>query len=704
MRPAAPFAGRSTKAAALVTLSPAAAEFLPEGDVQQWGWNVRASDLLQLPTPLRLMEPRELLDSDRRELDSQPKHGPKVEFLVSESEMSALTRPSRGDLRVELPRSRTTKVEDQADKELADDDEFDSFSEVRAGKLGLELLRKDDGTDDSLPRTPADVNSDMEAGCELAPDDGGAGNAGTFAWGAGESFVGAGNAGTFAWGAGESFVGRQIVELAAGADLGAAGRIVLTMGFIGIIGICSIKGGGVIKVTVVLGRTNSCDRPQLSKFSPRGLVMASGADSWAALAVQLVEYAGVHTSTILSSAPTVSSDAAATFGGGETVEIATSLARWPMEASRSGVDGVLAMTPGGQGVSFPPGSKGQVAPWAIDIKTLEFIGAGSKIGVQPLLRQHASSGASRARARAFDPLRTARFVDIFILAHASGHRDITMAAKVVALDLPLHNTQPRAGGRVLTRKSLFSRMWAQPKPGYRALAFGGWFSTVIRLALGVGHTAGFPPPLPPLLFAGRLTCGHYKPVQLTLRPHSDDELSLGLGVARAFFDAFSLDGGPLGEWLGLRALPRWPGLLRLRVIRAEHLAPFVPSLHPRDLSPHWVAFIDNIAGQFALMKDDGEAPSRILASFWGLLVAADKSRAPSEANVSDSMGDDSCARAEGWTRVRALVELEKHCAGVEVQASANDSFACKYDIGFMLAMRKDGEQHVPATWLVKGEG
>ena len=247
-------------------------------------------------------------------------------------------------------------------------------------------------------------------------------------------------------------------------------------------------------------------------------------------------------------------------------------------------------------------------------------------------------------------------MDIFILAHASGHRDITMAAKVVALDLPLHNTQPRAGGRVLTRKSLFSRMWAQPKPGYRALAFGGWFSTVIRLALGVGHTAGFPPPLPPLLFAGRLTCGHYKPVQLTLRPHSDDELSLGLGVARAFFDAFSLDGGPLGEWLGLRALPRWPGLLRLRVIRAEHLAPFVPSLHPRDLSPHWVAFIDNIAGQFALMKDDGEAPSRILASFWGLLVAADKSRAPSEANVSDSMGDDSCARAEGWTRVRALVD------------------------------------------------
>ena len=33
-------------------------------------------------------------------------------------------------------------MEDQADKELADDDEFDSFSEVRAGKLGLELLRK----------------------------------------------------------------------------------------------------------------------------------------------------------------------------------------------------------------------------------------------------------------------------------------------------------------------------------------------------------------------------------------------------------------------------------------------------------------------------------------------------------------------------------------------------------------------------------
>ena len=73
----------------------------------------------------------------------------------------------------------------------------------------------------------------------------------------------------------------------------------------------------------------------------------------------------------------------------------------------------------------------------------------------------------------------------------------------------------------------------------------------------------------------------------------------------------------------------------------------------RRLPPHWIAFIDNVAGQFAL-KGYGKDPSvnRILASFWGL--AADRQWSP-DFNVSDavSQGDDCRARAEGWTRVSA---------------------------------------------------
>ena len=66
----------------------------------------------------------------------------------------------------------------------------------------------------------------------------------------------------------------------------------------------------------------------------------------------------------------------------------------------------------------------------------------------------------------------------------------------------------------------------------------------------------------------------------------------------------------------------------------------------RRLPLHWMAFIDNVAGQFALMKGYNEGlrsrPCRngILATFWGL--AADRAWCPEfyrvpEANVSDAI-------------------------------------------------------------------
>ena len=83
-----------------------------------------------------------------------------------------------------------------------------------------------------------------------------------------------------------------------------------------------------------------------------------------------------------------------------------------------------------------------------------------------------------------------------------------------------------------------------------------------------------------------------------------------------------------------------------------------------------MAFIDNVAGQFALMKGYGRDPAvnGILAAFWGL--AADRAwcpefyRVPSASNVSDaiSRGDDSRARREGWHRVRAPVDYACHGA------------------------------------------
>ncbi|CAE7450545.1 PUB3, partial [Symbiodinium sp. KB8] len=134
------------------------------------------------------------------------------------------------------------------------------------------------------------------------------------------------------------------------------------------------------------------------------------------------------------------------------------------------------------------------------------------------------------------------------------------------------------------------------------------------------------------------------------------------------------------------------------VIKQEHLAPFaarkafiyvleiVAQVLPlvtfaRRLSPFWIAFIDNVAGQFALMKGYGKDPSvnGILASFWGLASdrqwAPDFHRVPSESNVSDaiSRGDDSRARAEGWTRVATPVDDIMDVLG---RAASDIDFAC----------------------------
>ncbi|CAE7767400.1 POLA2, partial [Symbiodinium sp. KB8] len=85
--------------------------------------------------------------------------------------------------------------------------------------------------------------------------------------------------------------------------------------------------------------------------------------------------------------------------------------------------------------------------------------------------------------------------------------------------------------------------------------------------------------------------------------------------------------------------------------------------------------------QFALMKGYGKDPSvnGILASFWGLASdrqwAPDFHRVPSESNVSDaiSRGDDSRARAEGWTRVATPVDDIMDVLG---RAAADIDFAC----------------------------
>ena len=83
----------------------------------------------------------------------------------------------------------------------------------------------------------------------------------------------------------------------------------------------------------------------------------------------------------------------------------------------------------------------------------------------------------------------------------------------------------------------------------------------------------------------------------------------------------------------------------------------------RRLPSRWLAFIDNVAGQWALTKGYGKDPAvnGVLAAFWSTAALADWlpdfRRVPSKANVADavSRGDLSVARRLGWTRVHTQV-------------------------------------------------
>ena len=83
----------------------------------------------------------------------------------------------------------------------------------------------------------------------------------------------------------------------------------------------------------------------------------------------------------------------------------------------------------------------------------------------------------------------------------------------------------------------------------------------------------------------------------------------------------------------------------------------------RRLPQRWLAFIDNVAGQWALTKGYGKDPAvnGILASFWATASLSDWlpdfRRVPSKANVADavSRGDLSAAHRHGWTRIRSPV-------------------------------------------------
>ena len=114
------------------------------------------------------------------------------------------------------------------------------------------------------------------------------------------------------------------------------------------------------------------------------------------------------------------------------------------------------------------------------------------------------------------------------------------------------------------------------------------------------------------------------------------------------------------------------------VIKPEHLAPFaarkafiyvleiVAQVLPlvtfaRRLSPFWIAFIDNVAGQFAPCGRSPVVP-RLSSGAFGVQRLRRHLR-----------GDDSRARAEGWTRVATPVNDIMDVLG---KAAFDIDFAC----------------------------
>ena len=97
-----------------------------------------------------------------------------------------------------------------------------------------------------------------------------------------------------------------------------------------------------------------------------------------------------------------------------------------------------------------------------------------------------------------------------------------------------------------------------------------------------------------------------------------------------------------------------------QVLAAVLFADFLPS--------HFIAFVDNEAGKFALRKGYGKdlAVNGILAAFWGSAAYCSRSphfeRMASKANISDevSRGDLEASYSRGWRRVHTPIEAIKN--------------------------------------------
>ena len=154
----------------------------------------------------------------------------------------------------------------------------------------------------------------------------------------------------------------------------------------------------------------------------------------------------------------------------------------------------------------------------------------------------------------------------------------------------------------------------------------------------------------------RYKAGHF-PAEVPAKPGSKGSNGWGFVVrigATVFYDC----GTAPADFLDLFASRR--AFIYVLEILAQVLALVTLSRH---LPARWLAFIDNVAGQWALTKGYGrdEAVNGVLAALWSTAALAewlpDFRRVPSKANVSDavSRGDLDTAERMGWTRVRTPV-------------------------------------------------
>ena len=101
----------------------------------------------------------------------------------------------------------------------------------------------------------------------------------------------------------------------------------------------------------------------------------------------------------------------------------------------------------------------------------------------------------------------------------------------------------------------------------------------------------------------------------------------------------------------------------------------------RRLPTSWIAFIDNVAGQFGLMKGYGKDPAvnGILSAFWSTAARHDWQphfeRVTSAANISDAVSRADLTRAhrDGWTRVHTPAE---EILTILSRAAGDLDFAC----------------------------